>query len=562
MNTEQTPNRQENGSEKSFRGHILWPVRFTFGMSRDATTVWRSSLFVVRLLALVMGSVAFAGVLSVTDSPGPGLQVASGYYLGAAESLVAGHGYRVATADWSSPDSTTALTRYPPGFPTAIALPERFGFPPDQAARLVEALSAFVAVAALVAIVGDAVGAGAAFLLGVALFAMPMMVEVHLSVLSEPLFLASLALTLALMVGAPDAPLAAGLCAALAFEVRYAGIAAVAAVALWHLVRGGSGSRRARRAALAVLPGVVIGGVWAWIVHRATSMGAPAPTDPLGAVAAASGAIQPLRGAGATLARWLVPTVDAAPWAPWLAEPLAAAVAAVAVIGTRRAYRLWALLPKNGLLSSSTNVPQMIAARVLAASALLGVSYGATLVAAQVFTDRAISLGDRMLAPLMLVFSVGLAVAAANWWRSAARPARAAAMLVLAVWGAASLRVTHRRVREALSTGFDFAHEAWQTSGLLEWVRNDGNRRVLYSNWPTVAYLYLDRPARGLPVAADGQTLRAFGDTLAARGGGGVILAFNAPNPSYVAPDSLVRALGLRVVATYPDGRVLGPPPR
>ncbi|OYV74334.1 MAG: hypothetical protein B7Z72_00410 [Gemmatimonadetes bacterium 21-71-4] len=82
----------------------------------------------------------------------------------------------------------------------------------------------------------------------------------------------------------------------------------------------------------------------------------------------------------------------------------------------------------------------------------------------------------------------------------------------------------------------------------------------MYSNWPALSYLYLGRPARGLPQSADPQTLRAFDDTLVAHGG--VVLAFLAPNPDYVSPDRLASALGLRIVATFPDGRVLGPAPR
>ena len=531
-------------------------------VNRDVTAVWRSSLFAVRLLALAMASLAFSGVLWVTEPAGPGYQASSAAYLGTAESLATGHGFRVPTADWSSADSTSQLDRYAPGFAIAMAVPVWMGFPPAQAARLVEALAAFVAMAMLLAIVGDAAGPGAAALLGLALLVMPIMVDLHLSVLSEPLFLACMALTFALMVAAPEAALAAGVCAALALAVRYTGIAVVAALVLWMLTRAGTWRARVRRAATAALPSVLVVGVWMWIVTRsATASRVRSPMSAIGAggVHAHDGIVTMTTGAAVTLAQWLVPTMNEVSWMWWVAVPAAAAVFAVLAVGTRRTRRLWELLPRDVMLSSSTNVPQLLAARVLGASAVLGGTYAAMLVAAPLFTDRSIALGGRMLAPLVMLLSAAIAVAAAGWWRSASRLARGGLIGALVVWGAASFRVSRAQAHDAVASGVDLANDAWRRSSLLEWARSEAEQRPVYSNWPAVGYLYLGRPTRGVPSSTDPQVLRAFADTLAARGGGGVILAFSAANPAYVPVDSLIGVLGLQVLARYPDGQVLGP---
>ena len=50
------------------------------------------------LPAALLGAAAFWLVLTVTDPPGPGLDPDAMQYMGAAESLVTGHGYRVPTA--------------------------------------------------------------------------------------------------------------------------------------------------------------------------------------------------------------------------------------------------------------------------------------------------------------------------------------------------------------------------------------------------------------------------------------------------------------------------------
>lgn len=528
-------------------------MKLFLGLSHDATTIWRSSLFAVRLVALVMASLAFSAVLFVTEPAGPGLEPASASYLGAAESLAAGHGFRVPFAPWNSADSTSALTDYPPGFSTAIAGPLALGLPAAQAARLVEALSAFMAMAVLLALVGDAAGAGTAALLGLALLVMPATVDLHLSVSSGPLFLACVAFTLATMVAAREQPLAAGLSAAAAMLVRFSGIGAVLAVVVWALTRRGTPRDRVRRAVLAAAPALLV--MLAWVVAtRGAGEGAIRRLGVYG------GWERAMAGGARTLTTWLAPMAHPAPGAGWVALIVAAGVVAMFVVGTRRAYRLWRLLPADIPMHSSANVPQLMAARVLGASALVGGCYALVLLAARLFADGRLTFDERLLAPLIVLAAVAFAVAAASWWRGARRAGRAALIVALLGWGGASLAASWRHAHDALANGADLANEAWRESPTLDWARAEGGPHPLYTNWPAVSYLYLGRPARGLPPSADPQTLRAFGDTLAAHGG--MVLAFLASNPAYMSPDSLESALGLRVVATFPDGRVLGSAPR
>jgi hypothetical protein len=537
-------------------------VRNLFGLNRNATRVWRSTQFLVRLLALVMGSLAFSMVLTVTEPPGPGLEVASALYLGAAQSLADGHGYRVPMAGWSDPDSSVIPEKLPPGFPIAVALPTYFGLPAAQAARLVEALSAFVAMTVLLAVVGDAAGAGVALLLGLALLVMPIMVDLHLSALSGPLFLALLALTLAVMVAAPEAAAVAGLCAALAFGVRYTGAAFVLAVPVWMLLRGERRAVRVRRAVAALIPGVVLGAVWMWRVRVAPSQLGGA--DALAGLGAAAGIVPTNASVGGVVRgalAWLAPGVPGRGWV-WVPAMVVAALALLAlVVGARRVSRLYRLIPRDAPVQSSTHIPQLMAGRVLGAAGLLAAFYLAALVV-QAAMGSVVPLDDRAMAPFVLLLSTGVAVAAGTWARSAPRLARVAMVVVVVVWSAASLAVSHARVRDALANGSGLASDTWRGSQLFGWVRGDGASGPLYTNWPSAAWLELGRPVRGIPVSGDAATLRAFGDTLAARGGGGVVLAFRASSPAFVNTDSLIRALDLRVLAEYPDGRVLGPPRR
>jgi len=222
------------------------------------------------LLSLIAGAAAAWGTLAVTEPLGPGLDPDGMSYVHAARSLVHQGEMRDVRDDWVSADSTRPYTRWPPAYPAAIALPVAAGMPAVQGARAVMAASAFAALATLVWLVGGAAGTGAGAVLALALLLTPAMAYVHESVLSEPLFLAALAATLAMMARPRPAPLRAGAAAAAASMVRYAGLSAIAAAAAWELLRAGTVRDRVRRAALAAAPGALVN-LWWWT--RAARLG-------------------------------------------------------------------------------------------------------------------------------------------------------------------------------------------------------------------------------------------------------------------------------------------------
>jgi len=223
-------------------------------------TDWRIPL--ARWLApVLLGIVAFTLVLQITDPPNPGIDPDALAYVGSAESFARHGEFRIPTAHWPNRDSTSALLHFPPGFPTAIALPVSLGMGPVQGARLVQATAAFVTVATLAFLVGEATAPLAGILLAAALFAMSAMYQTHVSVLSEPLFLALLALTLAAMVRREEQPWLAGLFAALAALTRYAALSAIGAVALWSVARRGTIKERIRRGMWSLLPAALFQGL-------------------------------------------------------------------------------------------------------------------------------------------------------------------------------------------------------------------------------------------------------------------------------------------------------------
>src|SRR5690349_11862162 len=210
----------------------------------DLPNIPRRSKPLARWLAVfAAGVLAAVLVIAVTQPPGPGLDPDSASYVGAAQSLARGNGYRVPIAAWWTADSTAPLAHFPPGYPTAIALPMMARVAPVQSARFVNAAAAFIDVAVATLLIAQVSGLVTALIAALAILVMRPFVLAHLSILSEPLFLAELVATLAVMVATTTVDgrerlqrvLLAGLLGALTTLTRYAGIAIGGAVVIWML---------------------------------------------------------------------------------------------------------------------------------------------------------------------------------------------------------------------------------------------------------------------------------------------------------------------------------------
>jgi len=483
------------------------------------------------LLAALFGTAAFLGVVALDTPPGPGLDPDSMSYLGAAESLARHGALRIPMADWSDADSTSPLRHFPPGFPAVLAIPVALGVAPVQAARGVEAVSALATVALAVWLVAAVGGSWAGALAGVALLVSPALVLDHARVLSEPLCLALLAATLALMV-CTKRPLLYGLTAAAAGLVRYAAVPAGGAAALWAFGLRGPLRERLRRAALAALPTALLS---AAVMMRSM----------LESGTAAAMTLQPhlgatLRELAATLVAWLAPAVPGGVGAALLAM----GVGGAGVVVLSDAARGGASRPERPALRS-----------LLSAAALLAGCYAAFVLASRALVYDSIPFDDRMLSPVVLVAEVAAAAVLGVCWRAWPRWARTAAGVAAALWLGASAWATAGAVADARDGGWGYASDEWRASKLGEWLRADGRGAEIYSNDPAGVWFLTHRPSRELPSADDSASLEALGRILVGRRAV-VVVGFAQEYEPTVAPDSVSRRLGLRLAAAFPEGRV------
>jgi hypothetical protein len=484
-------------------------------------------------LPLPLALAAAAGLYGawLTAPPGPGLEPDSMSYLGAAESLVRHGTLRVPWAHWSDPDSTGPLQDFPPGFSIAIALPRAAGLPPAQSARLVMVLGLAVAVGAIGAVALAAAGPAAAILAAALVLATPGVVGTETIVLSEPLYLALLALTLHQMLAAPERPWRYGFLAGAGALVRYAGLALVGAAGIWAFAQPGDRGTRLRRAAWAGLPGAALQALW---VIRTDREGGNAPHTSFDWYGGLWGTIR--RGLGTTVG-WLAPTLHAGAGR----DLVALVLGVLALILVARAAR---------------SAPP--SRRPLAAVTLLAACSVAVLIYARVMVGEAIEFDARILTPLFVLAAVAVATSLDAGWRSWTGLRRAAAMLPLATWMALAIPADAAAV-QVVREGYGYEAPEWQESDFARRLRS-ATASQFFTNDPAAVYFLTGRPARLVVPSLDSGLVRAFADTLQARHG--MLLRFEADFEDVAPADSLAARLGWREAIHFEHGTAWLPPNR
>lgn len=459
------------------------------------------------------GAAAFALVAFATQPPGPGLDPDAASYVGAAISFARTGAYRIPTSGWAALDTTETLAHFPPGFPTAIAAPIALGVPPIQSGRLVVAISAFITAT----VVGLTLDTAALGLLAVAaMFLTPAIIDEHLNVLSEPLFIAILVSVWALLPRTDlFSRLALGLLGAAAIMVRYVGAGVVGATALWVIAQPreagqpASWRTRFRDLILATLPAAVLFKLW-------TSRHAE-----IRRIAEYGHFYATLRAGGSTLGDWLAPGVTA-PALRWVVAIVIAVLAAQAIA------RAWRTRP-----------------RIVGAALLIVCLVGVTVVS-RLFADPNIPFDERILAPVFVLAEVATVIAL-PW-------APRITKVLLGAWLIASAVISAGDIRAALDDGNDFAGSDWRDSPTVAWVRDSAPGRTLYTNWPVVLYFQAGRSSHGLPPVLEPLMLHRFGDRLARTQG--LVVGFNVKSPDAAPPDSIAERLRLRQVARLSDGTI------
>jgi 4-amino-4-deoxy-L-arabinose transferase-like glycosyltransferase len=416
-----------------------------------------------------------------------------------------------------------------------MAIPARLGLSPLTSARIVNAIAALITASLLFALLEGAAGTAAAIVGVVIVLVTPAFVDVHLSVLSEPLFLASLVVTLFGMTRRPRRPLLTGIAAGIAAIVRYAGACAPLAVALWFFFSDKKPIRqRLTDASKAVLIPVILVGAWIIRSTRVTDGQEPIEVGLRGKLGAT------LREAANTIADWIAPGVTV----PFVRMLIVLLLSAAIVVGIVRAKR------RRGAFDwGNTNAPELLKATAV----LLG-SYVTVLLAARLLVGDSIPFDFRILSPVILLVEIAIVVFGGWILRTSSTAVRVGALAVFAFWLAGSAVVSGGDVYDAVTDGSDFASSDWRDSPTLEWVRTRSAGRALFTNWPAAVYFRGTRIARDIPASLDAAQLREFRGILDEQHG--AFVAFSSYNTDYPPSDSVAHKAGLVELARFSDGTV------
>lgn len=525
-------------------------------------------------LPLGLLAVLAAAIVLASAAGGAGIIPDSVIYLQAAENLRQGQHLTVPT--WQPDRPTAPLTHFPPLLPVLLAGLSWAGLEPVAAAILLNAACQAASVTLLALLVGRATGLRwLGLLAGTFLALSPRLMDVHVSVLSEPLFLALMLLCLYLLARYLHRPrrwLLVPLAAAAALSVlaRYVGVVVVAAAGLALLAWDSRPWKR--RLGDAVLFGLLAGLPLAGWLARNKLAGGSAANRQL-----AWHPIEPARITEAleTMGRWLI-----ARFLPPLAGValvialLLAALAATLLLRRRKGQaereRDASVEDRRGEGAASASAsPGRDAAPTMGLLLLFCLLYGGFLLASISFVDALTPLDNRLLIPLLAPL-VGLAaclVAAVR--RLTGRPwlllIGTLGLLGLAALQARQLSAELRGPRQAEG----FASPGWTQSVIMRSLAATGEGRKLYSNWPDAIQYATGRPAYLLPGRLNPYSrlpnerferdMERMERDLRA---GAWLVLFDEPGRTYLADrDELRRRLDLRVLLRAPGGTVYAIPP-
>ncbi|MGA9531680.1 MAG: glycosyltransferase family 39 protein [Anaerolineales bacterium] len=438
------------------------------------------------------------GLVLFHTSLGPGASGDSAFYVMGAKNLLAGNGY----SRFSGGYELKPISGFPPGFPVMLAvfstlIPDMFA-----AARLMNALLFGVSLFLMFWIVWRATGSRAAGLISQsAILLSPVQFDLHSWVMSEPLYIFLMLLSLVLVesyvrAGRPLLLVGVGILMAAATLTRYVGASLIAA-GCFAMVVLGKGSLRRRLVDAGVLGLVSALPVVAWLRRNA------AVADTLTNREILYHPMRPelIRQYLAEISSWFVP--HAVP----LPTLVRAGLAVMIVLGLSAAliymavrFRWFTWSPEEKGLQ-----PVHPAAVILPTAVVVSIAFILILVANSLFLDAATtaSAPPRYLAPVY-VLSVLVFVCAGYWSQRVAksRVVLSSMLLVLAVSLGVQGVGTIDLLRNPLpSLGYMGRRYTWaQTTDALRAIESGV---PIVSNNPEMVYILSERPAFVRPIRFD-----------------------------------------------------------
>jgi hypothetical protein len=531
-------------------------------MGRTSSTDW----------LLPLGALAVLGMASslYATHRGVGLTTDSLAYLGAARSMLGGHGLTLST-----PEATRPMTDFPPLFPTVLAALGLLGLDLQMSARwLNTVLFGGTIVLAGLAIRHVTSGSLWASLFGGLLTATSAdLLRVYSQLMSDPLFICLGLLGLVLVGAYLDTPkprrlIAASITVGLAFLARYPGAALVATGVLGLLLFSKAGWRR-RVLDAAVFAGLSCIGMVLWVTRNWYLAGDPIgeartvlavhfPSHPQVNVALDTvwGWLVP----GGTLAHGPAKLVGHLPGIRWAMLAAAALAGVVAALDWRYRAKPFA---RDGVVSEMLARPPS-----LWLPAIFVLLYAALVILDVSFIDASESINWRLLSPAFiatLVFGTDLWHHILGLWPGSLWTKRGT-IIGAALLGGAYADTAVIWTRRAHEEGLEYTARVWRESDTLRKLSALPSDVLVYSNAYDIVTIVTGRPAKELPPKIDrpsgkpNPNYQTELDTMRERLRNGAVVVYlrraTWRQPSYGSEAELTAKLGLQLPAAAADGSI------
>jgi 4-amino-4-deoxy-L-arabinose transferase-like glycosyltransferase len=512
---------------------------------RTSVLVW--------LAIFTMSTCAFLSILWLTPF-GMSATGDSASYVGAARNVASGRGISRPTGG----GAVKPLTHFPPLYPLTLAVFETLGMDSIDAARWLGA-SLFAANVLLMGIsVKAATGSGLGAVAGSFFILLsPIMIRLHVWILSEPLYLAALSIAF-LLVGRFAATrdrrflVAGGAIVGMACATRYVGIAVVGAAGLVVLWTGrGEWRRSIRDTAVLLLLGM--GPIIAWSVRNLIVAGTATNRHLIWHPFPVSYLKRPF----SIVWEWLLPF-------KFSYAALYAMIALCVIVLAVAAYRRWtdrkrATPLRDPVALSSPGLVTLHGLHILVYTALLVVSIS--------LLDVSTPIDDRTTAPLYIGFLTLGMVAGVQAWRSPARKVWTRAILVMlallvtASYAYQDVPLIGQLRRDASGYAAQSSRESPTIHAMLDLPPGT----LLYTNEPEQVYFVSGRGAYMIPIKIDvvtgraspsfAQKLEEMREDLLAGDAALVLFRTIEARPDLASPQDMVG--GLTVLFAGNDGQIL-----
>jgi len=499
-------------------------------------------------LALAGISLIGATVLMLSTQWGAGLSPDSVTYIGAARSLLAGHGLSVPTYS----GGFSPLTQFPPLFSALLSVVGSTGIDPLEGARWLNAIFFAANIALVGLIVYSSTGSIFLSLLGSVLMVVSFpMAQAHSMAWSEPVFIffGFLGLfLLALYMGTARFWIlaASSFAIALCLLARYAGAAFIAAGVLGLLLLSqNTGKKKWWDAVVFFL--ISSAPMLGWVIRNTIVAGTAAGRE----IAFHPITSQHLKAATDTFSTWLLPPSVPSPLR-WLGLIIVAIILMSIFHWIRRQKK------------------QSEPWRITGLSPLLGVfilCYAMLLLVSISLLDAHTPLDNRILSPVYVAIVV-LGLSLSRYAGNLSRPRAATTFLIIVCVFFSFSQITQTVSWLSLSyrSGIGYANRRWKESGLIKHIGGLDPARAVFTNASDVIYIHTGRSASMIPAKINPGTrqlngnypteLIRMGDKL--RNSNGVVCYFSGIRWRwYLAPEDELRdKLSLRLLVREKDGSI------